>query len=37
VNYSGDLSILTHAFQSEALGFLFLSTSMASGKKPANK
>jgi len=36
-NSSGDFIILRALFQSVPLGFLFLSTSIASGKKPANK
>jgi len=36
-NYSGDFINFKQAFQSKFLGFLFLSISIASGKKPANK
>ena len=36
-NSSGDFIIFKAAFQSEALGFLVLSTSIASGKKPARR
>lgn len=36
-NWSGDFINFKQAFQSHYLGFLDLSISIASGKKPANK
>lgn len=35
-NYSGDFISFKQAFQSHALGFLFLSISIDSGKNPAS-